>query len=167
MLVYFVFTYVDIVTNQDGTKVAVNKTIGALTLIMPKKKTFKNPRTGKVENTIIRVPKGTFAEKLNSGFHLISYTYNHEDIHPEQPLRSKYDNSKNLKKVLNEPVLADLYESLINVMKDSYKKHAPERSRYDYDLPKVNADVGAIISRMISRGFKNTAEEIWKAMTTA
>ena len=82
-------------------------------------------------------------------------------------MRSKYDNSKNLKKVLNEPVLADLYESLINVMKESYKKHAPERSRYDYDLPKVNADVGAIISRMISRGFKNTAEEIWKAMSTA
>lgn len=156
-------TYVDTRKNEFGEYIQEVKPLSIFSMIMPSVDVFKHPQTGRLTPTITQIPRGRFAEKSDRTGKYINRDFNKADNHAEQPKRRFYDNSKAMQR-LEEDGLKEVYDECIKYMQESYKKHSPSTRRYDYQLPKMNADDAAIASRMFAKGFRKTASDLWHSM---
>lgn len=156
-------TYVDTRKNEFGEYIQEVKPLSIFSMIMPSIDVFKHPQTGRLTPTITQIPRGRFAEKSDRTGKYINRDFNKADNHAEQPKRKFYDNSKAMQR-LEEDGLKEVYDECIKYMQESYKKHSPSTRRYDYQLPKMNADDAAIASRMFAKGFRKTASDLWHSM---
>ena len=156
-------TYVDTRKNEFGEYIQEVKPLSIFSMIMPSVDVFKHPQTGRIIPTITQIPRGRFAEKSDRTGKYINRDFNKTDNHAEQPKRRFYDNSKAVQR-LEEDGLKEVYDECIKYMQESYKKHSPSTRRYDYQLPKMNADDAAIASRMFAKGFRKTASDLWHSM---
>lgn len=156
-------TYIDTRKNEFGEYIQEVKPLSIFSMIMPSVDVFKHPQTGRLTPTITQIPRGRFAEKSDRTGKYINVDFNKTDNHAEQPKRRFYDNSKAVQR-LEEDGLKEVYDECIKYMQESYKKHSPSTRRYDYQLPKMNADDAAIASRMFAKGFRKTASDLWHSM---
>lgn len=92
---------------------------------------------GKAFKSIIYKPKGRFAETSSNEY--MNPNYNKSDRHIEQPLASFYDNSKAWGEVQNNEDTRNLYDLMIQYMKQAQSDMGFENNQFDYKLPKVQS----------------------------
>ena len=88
------FTYTKERIDSQGNIVRTQEPLHIFSMLLPKKQTFFNIRTGRTENTMLYVPKGRFAEKSDKNGIYSNNNYDHSNPNSEQPKRSYYDNSE-------------------------------------------------------------------------
>lgn len=162
--VYDMLTYTKRSKNEDGDIVEEKVPLTIFKMLMPAVDSFINEKTGNIEPTMGNIPRGNFAIKNDLSGIYINENYDKKDNHSEQPIRQIYDNSESLRKI-EEDGLKPLYDELIKVMKSSYDSHSARLQKFDYLLPKMNANDAAIASRIMQKGFSGVAKDIWSSMT--
>ena len=155
------FTYEKHYTDKNGNEVTKKVPLSI----------FQNmtPKTNKIDgvDTILYNPRGRFAEK-NGPFFNENYNKNDLDKQAEQPIKSKYDNSKAFNKMSKDQDALNLYNQLIDVMKKSHSNYSAKYTAFNYKLPQIDAKSSSILSRTfkkgIVKGVVNTSKELWNRM---
>lgn len=167
------FSYKKERVRNDGTVEQVYVPLSVFTMLYPKKETFYNSRTGRTEKTMLYVPKGRFAEKSDKTGRYMNLEYNHSDLNSEQPKRNytdnkgnrRYDNSKAWNEMTENKDVHNLYDILIEEMKNAQKNYQTSNRRFNYQLPQINAHTMQIWSRIAKQGLGNTLQALYESAT--
>lgn len=159
-----IFTYTT--TREDyltGVMYEEQMPLTIFNYMAPLNEIYIDPRTGKAEYTIIEIPKGRFSNKTNSEY--INEYYDNTKNESEQPKVEYYDNSENYRKVVNDEYMHYLYNTMINVMKESQQNIQFDNQQFNYQLPKLQASDVVSILRSSRGGIKHFAETIAEQYT--
>jgi hypothetical protein len=131
--------------------------------MMPKHSKFTNSRTGKQEDTMTFVPINSYKHKTDNTGRYINTDFDTTRGMSEVP-NHLYDTSDRMK-FIRDNNLEDLYDMIIQTMRESHAKYDNTGRLYNYHLPKIDSDTSSIISRIFKNGIKATLQAIWDNMT--
>ena len=150
-IIYDMFTYTHNYV-KNGQVYTDTRPLNIFNNLYPKKDTING------RPTVLRVPKGRFAEKHNRKY--FNQNYNKADTNSEQPKafddkgNKLYDNSEAYNKLVNDRKLYNLYDILIDKMKSSQSDFQSKNAIFNYQLPKFEASNIAQLSRILKRNYK-------------
>lgn len=148
-------------------------TIFSITL--PSAEQFQNARTGGMEPTILDVPQNRFAtkedkEKNDPALMYLNADYDLTQQESEQPMEDRYKN-KDFDKIHNMgPEVENLYNLLVQTVREQKQLYDPDEKLFNYDLPQINAENFAILSRAFKGGgvkinAGEAIDKIWQSIT--
>lgn len=150
-IIYDMFTYTHSYV-KNGQVYTDTRPLNIFNNLYPKQDTING------RPTILRVPKGRFAEKNNPKY--FNQDYDRSDTNSEQPKafddkgNKLYDNSEAYDKLVNDRKLYGLYRVLIDKMKSSQSDFQSKNAIFNYQLPKFEASNVAQLSRIIKKNYK-------------
>lgn len=167
------FSYQKERVNSSGEVEVTWAPLSIFTMMLPKKDTFFNTRTGRTEKTMLYVPKGRFAEKSDKTGTYMNTAYNHHDLNAEQPRtdyidnkgNARYDNQKAYDEMTKDSAVKDLYDILIEEMQKAQQNYQTKNRRFNYRLPQINAHTMQLWSRIAKNGVGNTLEALYESAT--
>lgn len=148
-------------------------TIFSITL--PSAEQFQNARTGGMEPTILDVPQNRFAtkedkEKNDPALMYLNADYDLTQQESEQPMEDLYKN-EDFDKIHNMgPEVENLYNLLVQTVREQKQLYDPDEKLFNYDLPQINAENFAILSRAFKGGgvkinAGEAIDKIWQSIT--
>lgn len=152
--------------DEDGNVSETYEPLTIFSILAPTKDKFFNNKTGRQEPTIIYVGESRFKDS-NSSF--VDQLFNRGAGVSEIPDvdfdNGRYDNRLAYDKVMKDNDLRELYELLIQTMKDAQSIYSTNR-KFNYKLPQINARTTALLSRVLKRGYSVKAiQGLWNSMT--
>lgn len=151
------FTYERTYTDKYGNICTSKSPLTVFKVLYPVQSTFTDPDTGKLIQTLRRVPKGRFTQKRNLQY--FNQNYDQTDTNSEQPKafdgngKLLYDNKAAYYECMKNPVLRALYEELIYSMKQAANDYSSQNSIFNYRIPKYETGELAYISRIFKKGY--------------
>lgn len=161
-----ILTYKRQFHNQDGDY-ELPQLIDILTIDIPNCRHFVNPKTGKLEESLINIPTGRFRTKSNydnvsQEDMMMNPDYDIHNPDPIQPKKSIYSNKEAMDAINNDKHVKEYYDLLIELMSKYWNMISGQK--YRYVLPQLDADNVAILSRY---GFSaKTLPVLMKYLTT-
>jgi hypothetical protein len=152
-----ILSYRRTVEHDDGSVTEENEPLSIFSMLTPKKDTFTNRRTGKVEKTVVFLGQHRFLETSSS---YTNHLFNPNEGIAEKPNASydngRYDNSEKYNEMRKNKDVANLYDLLIKTMSDSQSLYTTNR-KFNYRLPQINARTVSLFSRILKRGYSTKA----------
>lgn len=166
-------TYTHRYFDKQGNLTEDKVPLSIFSIMEPIPDTFNNLKTGRVERTREYIPRGRFATKSDKWHNPVKYyndSYDRNALIAEQPKRFDnngdilYDNSEAFGKIKGET--KQLYDDLIDVMKQAQIDNGFDSNQFSYKLPQINASDAALMSRVFKTGLQDTVKHLWDSATT-
>ena len=166
-------TYTHRYFDKQGNLTEDKVPLSIFSIMEPIPDTFNNLKTGRVERTREYIPRGRFATKSDKWHNPVKYyndLYDRNALIAEQPKRFDnngdilYDNSEAFDKIKGET--KQLYDDLIDVMKQAQIDNGFDSNQFSYKLPQINASDAALMSRVFKTGLQDTVKHLWDSATT-